>query len=88
MKTVEEKLKYLFGENPHLSDSNTETCIALWEYVATARGREHSWFELKTIMREYPPESITRARRKLTKSTQKQREEEEEYALKYRPDHC
>ena len=82
MKTLESKLEYLFSVNPSLSDNNTEVCIALWEYVATARGADE-WSDMRSIIREYPPESITRARRKLTQSTDKQREKQEEYMQIY-----
>lgn len=84
MKTIEEKLEYLFSVNPKLSENNTETCLALWEYVAQARGIDmNDWFEMKSIMRTYPPESITRARRAMTKSTEAQRLKEEEMHAKY-----
>ena len=82
MKTLESKLEYLFSVNPSLSDNNTEVCLALWEYVAKARG-VYEWYDMKSIIREYPPESITRARRKLTESTDKQREKQEEYMREY-----
>jgi len=75
---LEEKLKYLFSQNPKLHESNTETCIRLWEYVAEARGTAFTWIEMKQIIREYHPETITRARRKLVEPTKKQREKEEE----------
>jgi len=89
MKTLEDKLQYLFKEDPALPRSNTNTCLALWEMVATVRGADmNDWFEMKLIIKDYPPESITRARRKLTKSTEAQREKEEDYRLNYMPDHC
>ena len=89
MKTIEDKLAYLFKQNPRLPASNTESCIALWEYVAQVRGVDmNDWNEMKSIIRFYQPESIPRARRKLTESTTEQREAEEEYRVKYRPDHC
>jgi len=86
MKTIEEKLEYLFSVNPKLSENNTETCVALHEYVAVARGLDINnefWLEMKSIIRTYPPESITRARRAMTKSTEAQRLKEEEMHAKY-----
>lgn len=88
MKTIEDKLKYLLSVNPKLSENNTEVCLALWEYVAEARGIDkNDWFEMKLIIRAYPPETITRARRELTESTREQRDKEEEMHEKYAHNH-
>jgi len=83
---LEEKLKYLFSQSSQLHESNTETCFALWEFVAKSRGTDlNNWFEMKLIMREYKPEAIVRARRKLVEPTKKQREKEEEMHNHYSP---
>ena len=69
----EQKVKYLLDKNPKLKESNTELYIAFLEYILDARGRKLP-HHVKEVIREYKPESITRAKRKLTESTNKQKE--------------
>lgn len=82
--TLEDKLKYLFSQSPTLHESNTETCLTLWEYIAKSRNVDlNNWFEMKLIMREYKPEAIVRARRSVVESTKEQRKKEEEMYNQY-----
>lgn len=80
----EELLNYVLKEYPHTNGNNTEICIALWEEVAKRRGINlNDWSSMKSIIRSYKPEAITRKRRATVKSTVFQREEETRYHEEY-----
>lgn len=81
---LEEKVKIVLEAYPHAHGNNTEIALCFWEYVANARGiNVNDWREMKSIAREYPLESITRARRKVVESTEPQRLKEEEMHAEY-----
>jgi hypothetical protein len=69
MSKIENIVQHILDTQPHTHGNNTELCIAVWIEVANRRG-EMTW----DIMRDYPPESITRKRRELVKSTKEQHE--------------
>lgn len=69
MSKIENIVSYILDTQPHTHGDNTELCIAVWQEIARRRG-EMTW----NIMRDYPPESITRKRRELIKSTKAQHE--------------
>lgn len=80
----EKIIQYVLREHPHTNGNNTEICLYVWQEVAKRRGvSTHDWLEMRSIIREYKPESITRKRRELVDSTQAQRVKEEEYIFKY-----
>ena len=80
----DELIKYVLNTYPHTNGNNTEICIYVWEEVAKRMGVQPTdWLGMKSIMRKYKPETITRARRDLVKSTEAQREKAEEFRQKY-----
>ena len=69
MSKIQNIVQHVLDTQPHTHGNNTELCISVWQEVARRRG-EMTW----DIMRDYPPESITRKRRELVKSTKAQHE--------------
>lgn len=87
---IEDRVREVLKIYPHAQGNNTEIAICFWEYVAKARQTNHNdWGAMKQIIRKYPIESITRARRKVVQSTKEQRAKEQEYHADYSPrNHC
>lgn len=80
MSKIESIVKHILDTQPHTNGNNTELCIAVWRYVASSRanytppGEEPRFYDMADAIRAYPPESITRKRRELVKSTEAQHE--------------
>lgn len=86
IKHIEEKLKYVLEQNPHTTSNNTEICIYFWEEIARRKEvNPNDWIEMKRIMRDYPPETITRARRHITKSNEPQKQKEQQFKTYFKP---
>ena len=80
----EEILNYVLKEYPHTNGNNTEICIYIWEEVAKRRGiNMNDWTSMKSVIRSYKPEAVTRKRREKVESTVHQREEESKYQESY-----
>lgn len=81
----DELIHFVLEKYPHTNGNNTEICIYLWEEVAKRRGvNPNNWQEMKAIMRDYKPETVTRARRDIIKSTDKQIAMREQFVERYR----
>lgn len=80
---LQKKVKYVLGTNPEAQGSNTELYIAFLDTALKSRGLYPLMPEVKELMRQYPPEGVTRARRYIVKPTEKQKEEEQNYKNQY-----
>ena len=75
-------IKHLIEEQPGIRGNNTKICLAYWEYVGKARGVEIP-HDVKQIILDYKPESITRKRREVVESTDDQYVQAFNYNEKY-----
>lgn len=80
---LQKKVKYVMDTCPESKGNNTELYIAFIDTALNSRGLEPLTEELKSLMRRYKPESITRARRAFIEPTEGQREEEQNYRTEY-----
>ena len=80
---LQKLVKWVYDNHPQAQGSNTELYIAFLESALASRGLEPLSLEVKGLMREYKPESITRARRAFAEPTEGQREEEVNYINQY-----
>jgi len=71
MKIQSKLIEWLVKTYPGVSGNNTKICLAIWKYIAKQRG---IYFppEIEEIINDYKPESITRKRRNVIKSTKEQ----------------
>jgi hypothetical protein len=82
MSKIENIVQHILDTQPHTHANNTELCIAVWKEVAKRRntfpyctnGVQYAEHDFFAVIRDYPPESITRKRRELVKSTKEQHE--------------
>jgi hypothetical protein len=79
MSKIESIVTHILDTQPHTHGNNTELCIAVWHYVWMSRAMEYGHTAntedmIYEAIRDYPPESITRKRRELVKSTKVQHE--------------
>jgi hypothetical protein len=76
-------VKWVYDTYPKTQVSNTELYIQFLECASIKRTGESIPESVKELMREFKPESITRARRSFAESTEGQRREEVEYIINY-----
>ena len=87
-KISKDKIQYVFARHPEAVGDNTKFLKAFWEIVCESRKIDKTWENIKAIMEEYRPETVTRMRRFYFQSTEAQLEKEQEFYVEFRPDHC
>lgn len=78
---LKKKIEFLINGRPEVAGDNTELLIAFYE---ACLGTELD-SNLKMIMRQWKPEAIVRARRKIIKGNSSQYAEEVQYRKQYTP---
>jgi hypothetical protein len=80
---MQKLVKWVYDNYPRTQSSNTELYIQFLECASIKRTGEGIPESVKQLMREYKPESITRARRAFAEPTEGQRKEEVNYINQY-----
>lgn len=84
MKISKEKVAYVISRNPEAKGDNTKFLIEFYEATCESRGIPKTWENIRSLMiGDYPPESLTRARRKHVSSTNNQKTLEINYYNHY-----
>ena len=83
MKITEAQVRFIVDTYPEARGDNTEFCKRFWEHTCISRELDINWGNIKAIMNEYKPESLTRKRREFIESTDDQRRKEMEYVENY-----
>jgi len=76
MSITESQIRYIASVNENAVGNNTLFLITFYEETCKSRNIPCTWENIRNIMQEYKPESITRKRREFIESTKGQREEE------------
>lgn len=80
---LEEKIKWILEEYPETKGNNTELYIKILDLAMQSRHSKLLPDVIKQAMKDYPPETVTRARRKIEEPTQEQLIKEKEFKKQY-----